>query len=58
MKAIVRKRQQRKVMETSKPNLTFSVRGIAVDPAKIDRWMQTHNVSESHVFVPSPAACE
>jgi hypothetical protein len=58
MKAIVRKRQQRKLAETYKGELAFKVRGNMVEPEKIDRWMKRNDVSENMVYAPSPAAGE
>ncbi|KAF2114628.1 hypothetical protein BDV96DRAFT_647324 [Lophiotrema nucula] len=56
MKAIVRKRQQRKLVEHSKAELAFTVRGNTVEPQNIDRWMKRHDVPESFVYSPSLAA--
>ena len=58
MRAIVRKRQKRKLVEGTKGELVFDVRGNPVEPQKIDRWMKRHNVPESVLYVPSPAACK
>lgn len=58
MKAIVRKRQQRKLVETGKGELMFKVRGSVVEPRKIDRWMKKEGVPESMLYAPSPAACK
>jgi hypothetical protein len=58
MKAIVRKRQQRKLVETNKGGLIFKVRGSLVEPEKIDRWMKRNGILEEMVYVPSPAACK
>ncbi|KAF4997295.1 hypothetical protein FDECE_12112 [Fusarium decemcellulare] len=56
MKAIVRKQQQRKLVEVDKGELSFTVRGSNVGQKKIDRWMKRHEVSESRLYAPSPAA--
>jgi hypothetical protein len=56
MKAIVRKRQKRKLVETNKGELVFDVRGRQVEPEKIERWMKRHDVADSFLYVPSPAA--
>ena len=56
MKAIVRKRQQRKFKETQKGELIFKVRGNVVEPEKIDRWMKRNEIPEDMVYAPSPAA--
>lgn len=56
MKAIVRRRQQRNLVETGKPGLRFRVRGQEVEPQKIERWMKSHDVTKSMVYAPSPAA--
>ena len=58
MKAIIKKRQKRKLVETNKGELSFVVRGNAVDPKKIDRWMKRNKVSESLLYALSPAACK
>ena len=58
MKAIVRKQQRRKLIETEKRELQFSIRGNLVDGTKIDRWMKRHQVPESSLYAPSPAACK
>lgn len=58
MKHIVRKRQERKLLQGDRPELTFQVRGIEVDPAKIERWMNRHDVPESMLYAPSSAACK
>jgi hypothetical protein len=58
MKAIVRHRQQRLLVETDKRDLKFRVRGDEVEPQKIERWMKRHDVMESALYAPSPAACK
>jgi len=55
MKAIVRKRQQRTLVETDKKELIFTLRGNVVDPEKIDRWMKRNNIPEDILYVQSPA---
>jgi len=55
MKAIVRMRQQRKLVETNKRELGFKVRGNLVEPEKIDRWMKRNEIPEDMVYAPSPA---
>jgi hypothetical protein len=57
MKAIVRKRQQRRLIENDKRDLAFSVRGMEVDVEKIDRWMKRNKVSNSFLYNTSPMAC-
>jgi hypothetical protein len=57
MKAIVRKRQKRRLIETDKGEPALKVRGSVVEPEKIDRWMKRNRVSESVPYSPSPAAC-
>ncbi|RFN46232.1 tpr-like protein [Fusarium flagelliforme] len=47
MAAIVRKRQQRKIVEIDKGEQSFSVRGRDVEPHKIDRWMVRNEVSQA-----------
>lgn len=54
MKAIVRKRQYRRLAEKEKPGLIFNVRGAEVDTRKIERWMNEHNVSEDKLYEPEP----
>jgi len=58
MKCIVRKRQKRKLLDGDKPELVFQVRGNQVDEAKIDRWMNKHEIPNSMLYAASPAACE
>jgi hypothetical protein len=58
MRAIVRKRQQRRLNERNRGDLVFEVRGDTVEPHKIDRWMKRHNVPDSLLYAPSPAACK
>jgi hypothetical protein len=58
MKAIVRKRQHRRIIETSKKELNFRIRGDTVPPQKIDRWIKSYGISEHVVYAPSPAAGE
>jgi len=58
MRAIVRKQQRRKLVEVEKGKLVFKVRDNEVEPRKIDRWMKGHNVPESALYAPSPAACK
>ncbi|KAH7069070.1 Clr5 domain-containing protein [Paraphoma chrysanthemicola] len=56
MKCIVKKRQHRKFVESKKPELMFRVRGNLVEPAKVQRWMDRHDVPESMIYAPSPVA--
>lgn len=58
MAAIVRKRQQRKLIEPERGELVFSVRGQVVEPSKIDRWMKGKNIPQSLLFGASPQACK
>ena len=58
MRAIVRKQQQRKLVEVDKGELEFKVRGCTVNPQKINRWMKRNNVADSFLYAPSPAACK
>ncbi|EON63691.1 hypothetical protein W97_02919 [Coniosporium apollinis CBS 100218] len=55
MKAIVRKRQQRRLVESEKGKQTFTVRGKEVKPPKIERWMKKNDIPEGVVYAPSPA---
>ncbi|EXA44235.1 hypothetical protein FOVG_05718 [Fusarium oxysporum f. sp. pisi HDV247] len=56
MTAIVRKHQQREILETGKRKLCFTVRGREVEADKIDRWMDRNNVPRNDLYAPSPAA--
>ncbi|KAH7204599.1 hypothetical protein DER44DRAFT_429573 [Fusarium oxysporum] len=56
MTAIVRKHQQREILETGKRKLCFTVRGREVEADKIDRWMDRNNVARNDLYAPSPAA--
>ncbi|KAF5633432.1 kinesin light chain 2 [Fusarium sp. NRRL 52700] len=56
MTAIVRKHQQREILETDKRKLCFTVRGREVDAGKINRWMDRNNVPRNDLYAPSPAA--
>jgi hypothetical protein len=56
MEVIVKKRQQRKLVETDKGELNFRIRGSEVLTEKIDRWMKRKGISEDLVYAPSPAA--
>lgn len=56
MKAIVRKRQQRKILEKEKGDFEVEVRGNIVVPQKIDRYMQDHGISQSSLYPASPDA--
>ncbi|KAF2807249.1 TPR-like protein [Mytilinidion resinicola] len=56
MRAIVRKRQERRLVDVKKGELIFDIRGNKVEPQKIDRWMKRHKVPESFLYAPSPAA--
>jgi hypothetical protein len=58
MQAIVRKHQQRKLQEPSRPELLFYVRGHKVSQSKIERWIHDNGVSGSALSAPSPAACK
>ncbi|KAH7113304.1 hypothetical protein B0J11DRAFT_572773 [Dendryphion nanum] len=56
MRAIVRKRQQRNLVDVERSELVFEIRGDPVEPQKIDRWMKRNGVPESLLYAPSPAA--
>ena len=58
MRAIVRKQQQRKLVEVDKPELIFKIRGCQVEPQNIDRWMKRYGVPESALYAPRPAVCK
>jgi hypothetical protein len=58
MKAIVRKRQQRELVEIDKAKLEFRVRGrVVAESEQIVRWMKRNGVAEEALYHPSPAAC-
>lgn len=52
----MRKRQKRKLVEIDKGQLVFEVRGSEVEQQKIERWMKRHNIADSFLYAPSPAA--
>jgi hypothetical protein len=52
MKYIVKRRQERRLVEVDKPELAFRVRGTEVEPANIDRWMKRNGVSDSMPYSP------
>ncbi|KAF9770240.1 hypothetical protein IL306_012241 [Fusarium sp. DS 682] len=54
MAAIVRKQQQRKILEVGKREQIFTVRGREVKVDKIDRWMDRNNVPRDDLYAPSP----
>jgi hypothetical protein len=58
MKAIVRKRQQRRLVDKDKGELHFRVRGSLVNLKKIERWMRRNEVPDDKIYVPNPAACK
>lgn len=58
MQAIVRKRQERKILQGDKPELVFHVRGREVETKKVDRWMRDHGIDEYALYLPSSGACE
>ncbi|KAI4669197.1 uncharacterized protein J4E79_001240 [Alternaria viburni] len=58
MRAIVRHRQRRELVETDKSSLMFRVRGQEVEPQKIERWMKRHNAIESMTSAFSPVPRE
>jgi hypothetical protein len=58
MKAIVRKRQRRRLVETDKGELVFKLRGSLVQPHKIDRWMKKNGIMQNTAYSPSPTACK
>ncbi|OCK86702.1 uncharacterized protein K441DRAFT_457281, partial [Cenococcum geophilum 1.58] len=55
MKAIVRKRQRRTLVEDDKRELVFIVRDSIVDPQKINQWIKRNDVPGSFLYAPSPA---
>jgi hypothetical protein len=57
MKAIVRKKLERKLLEPDRPEYSFRIRGVEVDSSKIDRWIHAHGVSESTPYSTSSRAC-
>lgn len=56
MVAIVRKAQQRKLIDTDKDNLAFEVRGKPVEIERIHRWMRTHGIASDDLYIQSPPA--
>ena len=58
MKAMVRKRQQRILLEKEKGELMFRLRGSVVEPHKIDRWMKRNDITQNAAFSPSSIACK
>ncbi|EEU42495.1 uncharacterized protein NECHADRAFT_80092 [Fusarium vanettenii 77-13-4] len=56
MEAIVRKQQQRKLADSDKRELAFTVRDRTVEQHKIDRWMKSHKVPQDLLYAPSPVA--
>ncbi|KAF7509889.1 hypothetical protein GJ744_007400 [Endocarpon pusillum] len=56
MKAIVRKRQRRRLVETGKEELVFEIRGIVVESDKIDRWMKRNGITENILYSSSLTA--
>ena len=55
MQAIVRKRQERLLVDTHKKELIFRVRGTTVGVHKIERWMTRNNVCGRDLYAPNPA---
>ncbi|PVH70226.1 hypothetical protein DL98DRAFT_388852, partial [Cadophora sp. DSE1049] len=53
MKAIVKKRQRRRLVETDKGELVFKLRGNLVEPHKIDRWMRKNGIMQNTAYSPS-----
>jgi hypothetical protein len=58
MEVIVKKNQNRKLVETDKRGYKFRIRGSKVPAEKIDRWMTRKGISKDVVYAPSPAAGE
>lgn len=58
MAAIVRKMQQRNLVDIDQRSLAFKVRSKPVDPKGIRRWMRRKGVPDDELYAPSPAACE
>jgi hypothetical protein len=58
MRAIVRKRQQRKLVEPNKRELVFAIRENIVEPEKVDRWMRRNKIPETIPYAPSSDACK
>jgi hypothetical protein len=52
---IVRKTQRRKLLEPEKRPLGFRVRGVAVEPENVDRWMKRHGIAENEIYSPGPS---
>ena len=56
MKAIVRKRQTRQLVEVGKKPLHFKIRENSVELEKVERWMKRNNVQETILYGPSSPA--
>ena len=56
MKAIVKRRQRRKLVEVEKKPLKFTIRGREVDDQKINRFMKRYGIPESLLYFPTPGA--
>ncbi|KAF3044009.1 hypothetical protein E8E12_005978 [Didymella heteroderae] len=54
--AIVRKQQQRDLVDVNKGPLAFSVRGKPVEPERRQRWMRSRGVSKNELYAPDSAA--
>jgi hypothetical protein len=50
MRAIVRKRQHRKMIEHDKRPLQFTKAGEAIDMDKVNRWMKRHGIGEFELY--------
>jgi hypothetical protein len=56
--AIVRKRQKRRLVDVDKGDLVFELRGSMVDSEKIERWMKRKAMTDTMLYVPTPAPCK
>lgn len=56
MKAIVHRRQKRRLLEPSKQDLVFKLRDEAVPQEKIDRWMDRNYVPQDSLYSPQSGA--
>jgi hypothetical protein len=54
MKAIIRKRQRRKLIEADYGEPVFRIKNQEVSSQKIDRWMKRNNVPECSLYVQDP----
>jgi len=56
MKAIIKRRQRRKLIEVKKDPLKFIIRGQEIDDQKINRFMKRYGIPDSLLYFPTPGA--